>query len=198
MNQGPASRFDASYFARFYESPRSRVYGAEQLGHLARATTAMITWLGGELRTVLDVGAGVGLWREWFASNLPRVRYRSTDASAYACSRYGHERRNLATWRARDKFDFIICQGVLPYLSDEDCAAALANMAAMSRGFLYLEAITAHDLSETCDLNRTDGAVHAREGAWYRLELARNFVPLGLGMHYVKTGPLRFYELERG
>jgi hypothetical protein len=126
------------------------------------------------------------------------VRYRSTDASAYACERYGHERRDVARWRARERFDLVVCQGVLPYLDDGDCARAIANLGAMTRGFLYLEAITARDLREVCDREKTDVKVHARTGTWYRRELAKHFVPLGCGLHYAKDGRLVFYELERG
>src|SRR5258706_1691591 len=60
------SSFDAAYFERFYESRASRVYGKAQVSHLARGVTEMIAWFGGELRDVLDVGAGTGLWRDWF------------------------------------------------------------------------------------------------------------------------------------
>ena len=52
--------FDAEYFERFYERRGTRVYDAEQVANLARGVTSMIRWLGGELRSVLDVGAGAG------------------------------------------------------------------------------------------------------------------------------------------
>ena len=193
--------FDAAYFKRFYGSRATRVYGKEQVSHLARGVTEMIAWLGGELRTVLDVGAGAGLWKQWFARHKPHVRYRSTDVSAYACERYGHEHRDLATWRptarARDKFDLVVCQGVLPYLDDRACKRAIATLGTVTRGFLYLEAITARDLDELCDRTKTDVTVHPRSGAFYRRELAKHFVTLGCGLHYSKSGPLGFYELEQ-
>lgn len=191
------TEFDRAYFARFYESRATRVYGKEKIARLARGVTELIAWFGGEVETVLDVGAGTGLWRDWFAENAPSVRYRSTDVSAYACEKYGHEQRDIARWRARQKFDLVICQGVLPYLSDDDCAKAIENLTAMSAGFLYLEAITRRDLEEVCDRSRTDTTVKARTGAWYRKRLAQSFVPLGCGLHYAKTGALQYYELER-
>lgn len=190
-------RFDATYFQRFYESRATRVYGKEQVAHLARGVCEMIGWFGGEVHRVLDVGAGTGLWRDWFKKNRPKVRYLSTDVSAYACAKYGHEQRDIARWRAREKFDLVVCQGVLPYLSDGDCLAAIENLAAMCRGFLYLEAITARDLKEVCDGERTDvSGVRARTGAWYHKALSKRFDALGCGLFYVKDGPLVFYELE--
>jgi len=190
--------FDAAYFRRFYDSRRSRVYGAAQIDHLARGVTGFVRWFGGELERVLDVGAGTGLWKDWFEKHLPRVSYRSLDVSAYACEKYGHERRDISKWRGRQKYDLVICQGVLPYLDDEACARAFENMAAMCRGFLYLEAITSRDLREVCDRKRTDVSVHARPATFYRRLLARRFEPLGCGLYHVKGGDTVFYDLERG
>ena len=94
-----ASSFDASYFRRYYESRRSRVYGQEQIAELARGVTGFVRWFGGDVEKVLDVGAGTGLWRDWFRENLPAVQYRSVDVSEYACAKYGHERRDISQWR---------------------------------------------------------------------------------------------------
>ena len=193
-----ALSFDAAYFRRFYESRRSRVYGREEIDHLARGVTGFVQWFGGAIERVLDVGAGIGLWRDWFAAQMPAVRYRSIDVSEYACANYGHEKRDIAAWRAREKFDLVICQGVLPYLDDRACAKAVANIGAMCRGFLYLESITARDLREVCDRSRTDVKVRARAASFYRQLLGRWFEPLGCGLHHVRGGDAVFYDLERG
>jgi hypothetical protein len=190
-------RFDAAYFDRFYESKKTRVHGEAQVSRLARGVTEMIAWFGGDLRSALDVGAGPGLWRDWFRANRKDVRYVSTDVSAYACKRYGHVQRDITQWRSHERFDLIVCQGVLPYLSNEDAERAIDNIAAMCRGFLYLEAITARDLREVCDQEATDVAVHRRPGGWYRKRLGKHFETIGCGLYYVKDGPLVFYELEK-
>jgi hypothetical protein len=192
-----AVSFDASYFRRFYESRRSRVYGKEQVDSLARGVTGFVQWFGGDIEKVLDVGAGIGLWKDWFREHMPDVRYRSIDVSDYACERYGHERRDIAAWRAREKFDLVVCQGVLPYLDDATTAKAIANMAAMCRGFLYVEAITSRDLREVCDRSKTDVKVRARPASFYKRLLARHFEPLGCGLHHVNGGDKLFYDLER-
>jgi 2-polyprenyl-3-methyl-5-hydroxy-6-metoxy-1,4-benzoquinol methylase len=191
-----SERFDQAYYERHYESKRTRVHSAEQIDGLSRGITGLIAWWGGELRSVIDVGAGTGLMRDWFKRHLPRVRYRSVEYSAYACAQYGHEQRSIAEWRAKEKYDLVICQGVLPYLSDAACSKAIENLAAMSRGFLYLEAITDGDIKRVCDTDLTDTAVHRRKAAWYRTRLQKHYTQVGAGLFYAKTGNLSFYELE--
>jgi hypothetical protein len=191
------NRFDETYYRRYYANAKTRVADASETAHLARAVTEMIAWYGGPLETALDVGAGAGLWRDWFRKNKPKTKYRSIEVSAYACATYGHEQRDIASWRARERFDFIVCQGVLPYLSDGAAETAIENIAAMARGFLYLEAITKKDFEEICDQAKTDGDVHLRSAAWYRQRLGKHFVNVGCGLYYATRGPLRFYELER-
>jgi len=189
--------FDEAYFQKFYESRRSRVYSAEQVDHLARGVTGFVQWFGAELDNVLDVGAGTGLWGAWFKAHMPHVTYRSVDVSDYACTTYGHDKRDISAWRGRDKYDLVVCQGVLPYLDDGACSKAIANMAAMCRGYLYVEAITARDLRDVCDRTKTDVRVLARPKAFYRRALGRHFEPLGCGLHHVLGGSAVFYDLER-
>lgn len=191
------NRFDESYYRRYYANAKTRVADAAETAHLALAVTEMITWYGGALDSVLDVGAGAGLWRDWFRENKPKTKYRSTELSDYACATYGHEQRDISTWRARERFDLIVCQGVLPYIEDGAAEAAIENIAAMARGFVYLEAITKTDFEEICDQAKTDGDVHLRPASWYRTRLAKHFVNVGCGLYYATRGALRFYELER-
>ena len=190
--------FDAEYYERFYERRATRVQGPTEVAHLARGILGVVEWLGGRVDTVIDVGAGTGLWRDWFAEHRPAASYRSVDVSPYACERYGHERRDIATWRARGRFDLVVCQGVLPYLPDAAAAAAIDNLGAMTRGFLYLEAVTAFDLATVCDRALTDSALLPRAGAWYRDHLAPHYVPIGLGVWMSRRFDAQLYELERG
>ncbi len=188
--------FDEAYFERFYERRATRVYDAEQVAHLARGAFGMIRWLGGKVESLLDVGAGAGFWRDFVRAAEPGVRYVSIDGSPYACERYAHQHRDITRWRGGEKFDLVVCQGVLPYIDDDGARRAIDNIAAMARGFLYLEAITARDVREVCDLDKTDVAIHARPGKFYASALAPHFVRVGCGLYYAKSGPLRFYELE--
>lgn len=189
--------FDAAYYGRYYESARTRVHGPEEIARLCLAVTSLIDWWGHPLRRVLDVGAGAGLWRDWFREHRPEVAYRSTEVSRYACERYGHELRDITKWRARESFDLIVCQGVLPYLDAEGVSRAIDNLAAMTRGFLYLEAITKRDLREVCDDVKTDVKVHAHTAAFYRARLHAHYTEVGCGLFCKKGAPVLFYELEK-
>jgi hypothetical protein len=188
-------RFDEAYYRRHYAG-RRRVHSAREIARLVQGVTGLAAWLGLEVEAVLDVGAGPGLWRDWFQRHRPGVRYRSTDVSPYACARYGHERRDISRWRSRERHDLVVCQGVLQYLDDAAAARALINLGVMCRGLLYLEAITAHDLAAVVDRDATDLSIHARSGAWYRRRLAPAFVQLGAGLWVARRAGLPLYELE--
>ena len=188
--------FDRKYYDRFYETKQTRVHGATEIARLCTAVTSFLEWWSHPLGTVLDVGAGTGLWRDWFKEHRPKVKYRSTEYSAYACAQYGHEQRDISKWRAKEQFDLVVCQGVLPYLADDACAKALENIAAMTGGFLYLEAITKKDIKEVIDDVKTDVKVHGRTGAWYRARLREHYIEVGAGLWCKKDAGVLFYELE--
>jgi 2-polyprenyl-3-methyl-5-hydroxy-6-metoxy-1,4-benzoquinol methylase len=188
--------FDRKYYDRFYETKQTRVHGAREIGRLCTAVTAFLEWWSCPVNTVLDVGAGTGLWRDWFKEHRPKVKYRSTEYSEYACEKYGHEQRDISKWRAKERFDLVVCQGVLPYLDDDACAKALENLAAMTGGFLYLEAITKRDIKEVIDDVKTDVKVHGRTGLWYRHRLREHFIEVGAGLWCKKDAGVLFYELE--
>lgn len=188
--------FDRKYYDRFYETKHTRVHGPAEIGRLCTAVTAFLEWWSHPVTTVLDVGAGTGLWRDWFREHRPKVKYRSTEYSAYACAQYGHEQRDISQWRAREQFDLVVCQGVLPYLDDDACAKALENIAAMTGGFFYLEAITKRDINEVIDDVKTDVKVHGRTGTWYRTRLREHFSEVGAGLWCKRDAGVLFYELE--
>ena len=190
-------RFDPAYYARYYEDPRTRVHDAGRIAALGRAIWGFSEWFGLPLRNALEIGAGTGLLRDWFRAEVPALAYTSTELSRHAVERYGHEPLDIARAAPKQKFDLVICQGVLPYLDDDGAAAAIQHLAQASRGLLYLEAITKLDLETVCDRELTDVDVHARPGSFYRSRLQAHFEPVGAGLWHRRGGPLSFYELER-
>jgi SAM-dependent methyltransferase len=188
------TRFDAKYFQRFYHGS-GRTHAARDVARLASGVCGLAEWLGVELEAVLDVGAGTGIWRSWFRRHRPGLRYRSVDVSPYACERYGHEERDIASWRARERFDLVVCHSVLQYLDDRGAARAIRNLGAMSRGLLYLEAITREDRA-LLDATKTDLRVELRPEAWYRARLDEEFFQVGAGLWAARRSGIRLWALE--
>jgi SAM-dependent methyltransferase len=194
-------RFDGAYYERYYHAADSRVTDAAAIGKVARLVAAWCDHLDLPVRHVLDVGCGVGLWRDAVAAIWPRARYHGVEWSEHACERFGWTRGSVVTFEPRRElgratFDLVVCQGVLQYLPDRAAATALANLGRWCRGALYLEALTARDWREHCDRERTDGDVHLREGAWYRRRLARDFLACGGGVFVARAAGCTLFELE--
>jgi hypothetical protein len=190
-------RFDEAYYHRFYESPKTRVVAPEDHASLAEFVFAFARWNHIEIKSVLDIGAGVGLWKYWIEKNAKGVQYSGTEVSAAMCKKHGFMQRDIARWRDRKKHDLIVCQGVLQYLPDPDVAPAVANIAAMSRGLVYLEITTRADLREVCDTTRTDSDIFVRNGSYYRGILSKHLINVGAGLWWIKDRPPPFYELEQ-
>lgn len=186
-------RFGAEYYQRFYG--RGGVHDRRRIAHLASGVLGLCSWWGVRPRSVLDIGAGPGLWRNWFRDNHPSIRVTSTDVSDYACRTYGHLQRDIATWQPPRPFDLVVCHGVLQYLDDDQARAAIDNIAHGTRHVLYLEVPTSHDFATIVDSSATDMDVHRRSGAWYREHLSRFFVQAGAGL-WVRHGSVILYELE--
>jgi hypothetical protein len=189
-------RFDEAYYQRFYLSAKTRVVSPEEHSHLARFVFEFATWNGIEIHSVLDVGAGVGNWKRWIEKHHKDIHYTGTEVSEAMCKEHGFLNRDIARWRDRKKHDLIVCQGVLQYLPDPDVAPAVANLAAMSRGLLYVEVTTRLDLRERCDAELTDSDIFIRNGSYYRGILQKHFINVGAGLWWTKELPPPFFELE--
>lgn len=168
-----------------------------EVAHLAAAVHEMVSWWGGSVRSVLEVGAGPGDWSNWYRHFHPKVRVVSTDVSEHACARYGHQQRNIAEWAPATPFDLVICMDVLQYLDDTSASRALRNLTVATRNFLYFDALTAHDSKHTVDRQFTDLDAHLRTGEWYRRRLSRGFLQVGAGLWVRKGGNVVIHELER-
>lgn len=189
-------RFDEAYYHRFYEDPKTRVVSAEEHANLAEFVFAFARWNGVDIKSVLDIGAGIGLWQQWLESHHKGVEYLGTEVSQAMCKQHGFQNRDIARWRDRKKYDLIVCQGVLQYLPDPDVAPAIANIAAMAGGLVYFEITTRADLREQCDKDRTDQDIFIRNGSYYRGIIAKHMVNVGCGLYWPKDAPWPFYELE--
>jgi len=189
-------RFDEAYYHRFYESKETRVISPEEHAHLCEFVFSFAKYNKVELKSVLDIGAGVGLWKHWIEKHAKKTEYTGTEVSQVMCKKHGYQHRDIARWRDRKKHDLIICQGVLQYLPDPDVAPAVANIAAMSRGLVYIEVMTRQDLRETIDTEKSDTDIYVRNGSYYRGILSKHLVSVGCGLWWAKDRPPPFFELE--
>lgn len=190
--------FDRAYYARYYENPRTRVTDAAQVGRLAGFVCGYLGYLGVNVRRVLDLGCGIGLWREPLAAHYPGARYQGVEYSAYLCEQYGWTRGSAVDFQSRVAFDLVVCQGVLPYLTTNDARLALANLATLCRGALYLEAVTSEDFDEgVVDEQRTDAGMQKRPRSFYLRALAPHFVNVGGGLFIHREANVPIYALER-
>ena len=146
---------------------------------------------------VLDVGAGLGYWRDWYATTHPKVKRLSVDISEHACEKYSHECHDIASWFPTRQFDLVVCHSVLQYLNDKQAIAAIGNLAKATRGVLYLEVPTSADLRNAVDKKTTDLNIYTRTGDWYRKRLNRHFVQAGAGLWVARGNGTTLYELER-
>jgi 2-polyprenyl-3-methyl-5-hydroxy-6-metoxy-1,4-benzoquinol methylase len=190
-----SERFDAAYYRRFYG--RGRVHDRQRIAQLGTGVVSLASWWRIPIRSVLDVGAGKGFWRDWLADSHPTVRYHGLDVSEHACRRYGHERADIATWQPRRTYDLVVCQSVLQYLGDTDATSGITTLTAACRGLLVLEVPTIADRDTAIDPTCTDLDVHWRTGTWYRKRLAQGFTEVGAGLWLSQSSNAVLFELER-
>ena len=188
------SQFNADYYKRFYG--RGGVHDKKRIAQLGSAVHNMCAWWGVAPKSVLDIGAGPGLWRDWYRENFPNVRVTSTDVSEYACEKFGHQLSDISQWTPPRTFDLVICHGVLQYPDDASVEAAVENIATATRHVLYLEIPTLLDFQTIVDPSSTDMEVHQRPGDWYRELLDPYFVQAGAGLWVRRGGNVLLYELE--
>jgi 2-polyprenyl-3-methyl-5-hydroxy-6-metoxy-1,4-benzoquinol methylase len=189
------AQFDRDYYQRFYFDPRTAVVSRAEMNVRAKLIAAYAEHIGLPVRRILDAGCGIGLLRMPLQRAFPRASYLGLEYSEYLCERYGWQQGSLATFAA-DPFDLVVCYDVLQYLDDYNASRALANLARLTRGVLYLSALTARDWRENCDRTRTDRAVHLRDVDWYGRRLRRYFKPSGVGFWVRRGSPLTTWEME--
>lgn len=192
----PRERFDRNYYNRYYESARTRAVTPADIELLARHVWHYLAYLNIRVRTALDLGCGIGLWRDALHSIDSRIRYAGVESSEYVCNKYGWSRASITSFRSRSRFDLVICQSVLQYLASPEVVPALQNMARLCRGALYLEIVTREDLAAHCEHAYTDSAIHVRSDAWYRRRIKPLFRNCGGGIFVPADSDTVLYSLE--
>lgn len=189
--------FEAGFYHRYYEDPRTRVASREDALRLGRFVCAYAAYLGFKVDRVLDAGCGLGHFRAAVREAFPRARYVGIETSDYLCRRHGWVRASIADYSPRSPFELVICHDVLQYLDERAARRAIANLARLCRGALYFSVLTEEDWRRNADRARTDAGVHLRPAAWYRMRLVRHFRPLGGGLMARRGFSPLMWELEK-
>jgi SAM-dependent methyltransferase len=191
-----AEEFDAAFFDRYYGDPETRVADAGDAARVVGLIAGVVDYLELPVRRILDAGCGIGLLREPLLARFPKARYEGLEFSRYLCARFGWHQGSLADFESAQPYDLVVCHDVLQYLDDRAAARAIANLARLSRGALYLSVLTATDWRRAADQSRTDQDVYRRDGDWYRRRLRRGFRHVAAGVHLSRTIRPILWELE--
>lgn len=197
MQSASATTFDEAYYQRFYFDKKTRVLDPAHADRLGAFITAYLQYLRVPVVRVLDMGCGIGLWQGLIARHFPGACYHGVEISDYLCQRYGWERGSVTDYAAREPFDLVICQGVLPYLNVSDLRRALANLGRLSRGALYVEAVSREDYErDMIDEDLTDARQFRHRVALYRRGLSEHMRELGGGLWLSRDAAVPLFALE--
>ena len=197
MKSAAQTQFDEAYYQRYYFNKKTSVVDPEHVNRLGAFVCSYLQYLRVPVRRVLDVGCGIGLWRDVIKRHYPQAQYQGVEYSEYLCGRFGWERGSVVDYRAKTPYDLVICQGVLPYLNATDLKLALSNLGRLSCGALYIEAITREDWeNDTVDETLTDPSVLQHPASVYRRGLAEGFTELGGGVWLSREAEVPLFALE--
>ena len=116
--------FDEAYHQRYYSNKKTSGWTLPTPNAWGAFVCSYLQYLRVPVARVLDMGCGIGLWRDMVARHLPGAQYQGVEYSAYLCQRFGWQRGSVVDYPSATPHDFVICQGVLPYLGVQDLRAA--------------------------------------------------------------------------
>lgn len=190
------NRFDAEFFRRYYGDPETRVADEDDAERIAGLIGGIVRYMELPVRSILDAGCGIGMLRGPLLRHFPGARYEGLEYSTYLCQEHGWIQGSVADHVSPAPYDLVVCHDVLQYLDDRSAARAVANLARLCRGALYLSVLTQRDWRHAADQSRTDESVHRRSGEWYRRRLRRGFRHVGGGVHVRRGLEPILWELE--
>jgi predicted TPR repeat methyltransferase len=197
MQSAPAATFDEAYYQRYYFDKKTSVVDPAHMDRLGAFVGAYLQYLRVPVGRVLDVGCGIGLWQAAIARHFPQASYHGVEFSRHLCERHGWEQGSVVDYAASEPFDLVICQGVLPYLSPPDLRRALANLGQLSRGALYIEAVSREDYErDVIDEDLTDARLFRHRAELYRRGLAEHALELGGGLWLSRQAQVPLFALE--
>ena len=197
MKSAREGLFDEAYYERFYFNKKTSVVDPAHVERLGAFVCSYLQFVRVPVRRVLDVGCGIGLWRDVIQRHYPHAQFHGVEYSEYLCTRFGWERGSVIDYKTKAPFDLVICQGVLPYLCEADLKVAMHNLRQLSCGALYVEAVTREDWDlEILDETLTDPRLFKHPAQLYRRGLSAGFTELGGGVWLSRQSDLPMFALE--
>lgn len=188
--------FDKSYYDRFYRDPETRAVSPAAVRRQANFLANYLKYLEIPVKRVIDVGCGTGVLLRALQKLYPRAQVDGVEYSDYLCRRYGWAKGSVMDYQPKHAADLVICNDVLGYLDDDDCAHAIDNLSAFTGSALFLGVLTEEDLI-LCDRSRTDCTQITRSVSWYQQHLASDFVAVGGGLYLKQPLDVTVWQLER-
>ena len=199
MQSAQGEWFDEAYYERFYFDKKTSVVDPAHAKRLGDFVCSYLSYLRVPVRRVLDMGCGIGLWQQAIKEHFPSASYHGVELSTYLCERYGWTHGSVMDFRPADDepFDLVICQGVLPYLNPSDLKTALRNLGELSRGGLYVEAVSREDYErDIIDEELTDPRLFRHRAELYRRGLRTHAREIGGGVWLSHRAEVPLFELE--
>ena len=191
-----ADRFDKAYYDRYYRNPGTRVCSPREVQRQGEFIAAYLRYLEVPVKSVLDIGCGLGQLLAALAAAFPKARTVGVESSPYLCDAQGWEAGSLPDFPTARQYDLVVCYDVLSYLEDDPAAKAIKTLGKLTRRALYFGALTLED-RDLCDPVRTDTDVYLRSNRWYRRRLGRQFEPVGGGLWLKKPIEAFIWTLDR-
>ena len=85
----PAEQFGEAFFRRFYLNPKTRVVTSKEMIRRADLIAAFVNHGELQVRSILDVGCGLGLMRDQLLRHFPKAKYTGLEVSQYLCEKHG-------------------------------------------------------------------------------------------------------------
>ncbi len=192
--------YDEAYFTKWYRDPHTRVHTPDAVRRKIRMVLSLTEYfLGRKLRSVLDIGAGEGVWGSQLRRLRPGVRYLGVDPSSYAVKRFGRRRNirlgsfeQLPSLHLGRGYDLIVCADMLQYVPDAPLTRGVGHLAGLLTGVAFLEAYTTGD-----DMEGDLDDWHPRSKARYRRLFAdAGLVACGLHCYLARETAANAVELE--
>lgn len=189
------ARFNKSYYDRFYRNASTRAVSPAQVRRQVAFIASYLRYLEIPVKRAVDLGCGLGRTLDALAVEYPNASLTGVEISDYLCQRFGWVQAGILEFTPKAQFDLVICNDVLSYLTDKDCAKAINHIAGLSRGAVFLGVPTIEDWDQ-CDPHRTDQEQVLRSTAWYRRRLNKHFVSVGGGLYLKKPVDVNVWSLD--